>query len=141
MWFIKVQFYLPFYPWPIPVNYTIYFKKAILSKVKNRLNQDYMTVNVTWWFLVSHICYTEKKPFCLKFDFIFLLKKKKVFGRILYYLISLFGKSHIFCPGPIILHNQIGLAINVCLIVRLAAVGIIQKLYIYCFISWMEYAT
>ena len=30
-----------FYPWPIPVNYTIYFKKAILSKVKNRLNQDY----------------------------------------------------------------------------------------------------
>ena len=29
-----------FYPWPIPVNYIIYFKKAILSKVKNRFNQD-----------------------------------------------------------------------------------------------------
>ena len=30
-----------FYPRQIPVNYTIYFKKAILSKVKNRFNQDY----------------------------------------------------------------------------------------------------
>ena len=29
-----------FYPSKIPVNYTIYFKKAILSKVKNRFNQD-----------------------------------------------------------------------------------------------------
>ena len=32
--------YFPFYPSKIPVNYTIYFKKAILSKVKNRFNQD-----------------------------------------------------------------------------------------------------
>ena len=30
-----------FYPSQIPVNYTIFFKKAILSKVKNRFNQDY----------------------------------------------------------------------------------------------------
>ena len=30
-----------FYPRQIPVNYTICFKKAILSKVKNRFNQDY----------------------------------------------------------------------------------------------------
>ena len=29
-----------FYPRPIPVSYTIYFKKAISSKVKNRFNQD-----------------------------------------------------------------------------------------------------
>ena len=29
-----------FYPSRIPVNYTICFKKAILSKVKNRFNQD-----------------------------------------------------------------------------------------------------
>merc|ERR1712240_678649 len=32
---------LIFYPSQIPVNYTFYFKKAILSKVKNRFNQDY----------------------------------------------------------------------------------------------------
>ena len=32
---------ITFYPRQIPVNYTIYFKKAILSKVKNRFNQDY----------------------------------------------------------------------------------------------------
>ena len=32
--------YYLFYPSQIPVNYTICFKKAILSKVKNRFNQD-----------------------------------------------------------------------------------------------------
>ena len=30
-----------FYPRLIPVNYTIYLTRAILSKVKNRFNQDY----------------------------------------------------------------------------------------------------
>ena len=35
------------YPSQIPVNYTIYFKKAILSKVKNIFNEDnhYKTYN------------------------------------------------------------------------------------------------
>ena len=44
---------LQFYPWPIPVNYTISFKKAILSKVKNRLNQDYYskTYNQNYFIL------------------------------------------------------------------------------------------
>ena len=39
--FISIIVYSLFYPSQIPVNYTIYFKKAILSKVKNRFNQDY----------------------------------------------------------------------------------------------------
>ena len=45
--------YFPFYPSKIPVNYTIYFKKAILSKVKNRLNQDYYskTYNQNYFIL------------------------------------------------------------------------------------------
>jgi len=38
--FISIIVYSLFYPSQIPVNYTIYFKKAILSKVKNRFNQD-----------------------------------------------------------------------------------------------------
>ena len=29
-----------FYPSKNPLNYTIYFKKSFLSKVKNRFNQD-----------------------------------------------------------------------------------------------------
>jgi len=45
--------YFPFYPSKIPVNYTIYFKKAILSKVKNRFNQDYYskTYNQNYFIL------------------------------------------------------------------------------------------
>ena len=39
VYYIKQKYI--FYPRQIPVNYTIYFKKAILSKVKNRFNQDY----------------------------------------------------------------------------------------------------
>ena len=46
-----------FYPSQIPVNYTIYFKKAILSKVKNRFNQDYYskTYNQNDFFFVFYI--------------------------------------------------------------------------------------
>ena len=57
-------YYLQFYPRQIPVNYNIYFKKAILSKVKNRLNQDYYskTYNQKKYFVfyiskdISFIC-------------------------------------------------------------------------------------
>ena len=51
-------YYLQFYPRQIPVNYNIYFKKAILSKVKNRFNQeDYYskTYNQNDFFFVFYI--------------------------------------------------------------------------------------
>ena len=54
-------FYFTFYPSQIPVNYTICFKKAILSKVKNRFNKDYYskTYNQNDFFLyLGLIAYT-----------------------------------------------------------------------------------